>query len=165
MAYEETFMRRALALSRQALDKAGTEPFGAVVVLDGAIVGEGLNHSLAHFDPTSHSEVEAIRNACHRLQCIDLSGAEMYTSCEPCAMCVAVMEVAGIGRLYYASSMAQAGDALAGLTREQRHPVDVDRLRREAGATVDKRAVPAEQHLDTEAAAILRTWAGTRKTA
>ncbi len=130
--YQEHFMKRAVELSRQALEQPGTEPFGCVVVKDGAIVGEGLNHSLAHFDPTSHGEVEAIRDACRRLQCVDLTGCDLYTSCEPCAMCVATMEVAGISRLYYAASMKQAGRAFADLTRTERHPIDTDALRRSA---------------------------------
>ena len=65
--YRDEFMQRALALSAQALDTPGTEPFGAVVVKDGRIVGEGFNHSVAHWDPTSHGETEAIRDACRRL--------------------------------------------------------------------------------------------------
>jgi guanine deaminase len=160
--YQEAHMQRAIALSRTALEQPGTEPFGCVVVKDGVVVGEGLNHSLAHFDPTSHGEVEAIRDACRRLQCVDLSGAALYTSCEPCALCVATMGIVGIAELYYAASAAQAGAAFAGLTKAQRHPIDVDHLRLEAGATVDHRSVPAQQALGDEAAAILQQWAATR---
>ncbi|MET0333728.1 MAG: deaminase, partial [Rhizobacter sp.] len=66
--YDPRFMSRAIALSQEALTTPGTEPFGAVVVKDGAIVGEGFNHSLVHFDPTSHGEVEALRDACRKLK-------------------------------------------------------------------------------------------------
>ncbi|WP_428028882.1 nucleoside deaminase [Ancylobacter sp.] len=163
--YRENFMRRAIAISRQALDTPGTEPFGCVIVKDGEIVGEGLNHSLAHFDPTSHGEVEAIRDACRRLECVDLTGCELYTSCEPCAMCVATMEVAGISELYYAASMGQAGTAFATLTREERHPIDVDALRRVAGAPIEERAMPSQQAMDEEAVAILDSWVKARKVA
>lgn len=163
--YEPSFMERAIALSREALSRPGTEPFGAVVVRDGAIVGEGLNHSLAHFDPTSHGEVEAIRDACRRLECVDLSGCDLYTSCEPCAMCVATMEIAGISRLYYAASMDQAGIAFAGLTRAERHPIDTEALRLAAGAGIGERALPAKQAMDTEAVAILDAWAKARRLA
>jgi guanine deaminase len=163
--YRENFMRRAIEISRQALDTPGTEPFGCVIVKDDAIVGEGLNHSLAHFDPTSHGEVEAIRDACRRLECVDLTGCELYTSCEPCAMCVATMEVAGISKLYYAASMSQAGAAFASLTRRERHPIDVDKLRAEAGALVEDRAMPAQQAMDGEAVAILDSWVKARKVA
>jgi guanine deaminase len=163
--YREDFMKRAIALSRQALDRPGTEPFGAVIVKDGAVVGEGLNHSLAHFDPTSHGEIEAIRDACRRLECVDLSGAELYTSCEPCALCVAAMAIVGITQLYYAASMDQAGAAFAKLTKAERHPIDVDAIRAEAGALVQHRSGMAEQKLDTEATAILQAWAAARHVA
>jgi tRNA(Arg) A34 adenosine deaminase TadA len=161
--YQQEFMQRALALSAQALTQPGTEPFGAVVVKDGAIVGEGFNHSVAHSDPTSHGEVEAIRDACRRLGTVDLSGCELYTSCEPCAMCAAAMHIAGIARLYYAASLAQSGQAFEGVTVEARHPIDVDALRAEAGAPLDERRLPAEQKLDGEAVRILAEWAATRR--
>jgi guanine deaminase len=160
--YRETFMKRAIALSREALDRPGTEPFGAVIVKDEIIIGEGLNHSLAHFDPTSHGEVEAIRDACRRLECVDLSGAELYTSCEPCALCVATMAIVGISHLYYAASGEQAGAVLTPLTKAQRHPIDVDHLRAESGAPIHQRTLPATQALDAEAAAILQQWAAAR---
>jgi guanine deaminase len=160
--YNEAFMRRAIAISAQALETPGTEPFGAVVVRGGEIVGEGINRSLQNFDPTSHGETEAIRDACRHLRTVDLSGCELYTSCEPCALCVAAMTIAGIERLYYAVSLDQAGAAFAGLTRAARHPIDVDLLRAEASAPVDRRRLPAEQALDAEAADILRRWAALR---
>jgi len=161
--YQQEFMQRALALSAQALKQPGTEPFGAVVVKDGTIVGEGFNHSVAHSDPTSHGEVEAIRDACRRLGTVDLSGCELYTSCEPCAMCAAAMHIAGIARLYYAASLAQSGQAFEGVTVEARHPIDVEALRAEAGAPLDERRLPAEQKLDGEAVRILAEWAATRR--
>ena len=163
--YQQEFMARAIDISKTALSLPGTEPFGAVIVKDGVIVGEGLNHSLAHFDPTSHGEVEALRDACRRLECVDLTGCELYSSCEPCAMCVATMEVAGIAKLYYASSMTQAGRAFAYLTPAERHPIDTDRLRAEAGALVEDRKMPAEQKMGAEAVAILEQWAAARKAA
>jgi len=163
--YQHEFMQRALALSALALTQPGTEPFGAVVVKDGAIVGEGFNHSVAHSDPTSHGEVEAIRDACRRLATVDLSGCELYTSCEPCAMCAAAMHIAGIAKLYYAASLVQSGQAFEGVTVEARHPIDVDALRAEAGAPIDQRRLPAEQKLDGEAVRILSEWAAPRRAA
>ncbi|WP_062474282.1 nucleoside deaminase [Variovorax boronicumulans] len=161
--YNEHFMQRALALSARALQEPGTEPFGAVVVKNGEVVGEGFNHSVAHHDPTSHGEVEAIRDACRRLGTVDLSGCELYTSCEPCAMCVAAMHIAGIGQLYYAATLAQSGEAFQGVTVAARHPIDVDVLRTEAGAPLAARAQPAEQKMDAEAVRILSAWAEPRR--
>ena len=163
--YQEHFMQRALALSAQALQEPGTEPFGAVVVKDGVIVGEGFNHSVAHHDPTSHGEVEAIRDACRKLGTVNLSGCELYTSCEPCAMCVAAMHIAGIAKLYYAASLAQSGEAFEGVTVAARHPIDVEALRIEAGAPFERRRLPAEQKMDGEAVRILAAWAAPRRAA
>jgi guanine deaminase len=160
--FEPAFMARAIALSQQALGTPGTEPFGAVVTRGGQIVGEGFNHSLANFDPTSHGEVEALRDACRKLQTIDLSGCELYTSCEPCALCVAAMHIAGIERMYYAASLAQSGEAFEGLTPEQRHPIDCDVLRAEAGGTLGQRRLPAEQKMAPEAIAVLKAWVNQR---
>lgn len=161
--YEEKFMQRAIALSAQALDTPGTEPFGALIVRDGAVVGEGFNHSVAHFDPTSHGEVEAIRDACRNLKSVDLSGCELYTSCEPCALCVAAMRIAGIGKLYYAASLAQSGKAFEGVSVQARHPIDVDELRAEAGAPLEARTMPSEQKMDHQAVAVLEAWAAGRR--
>jgi tRNA(Arg) A34 adenosine deaminase TadA len=159
MSYVEAFMRRAIEISAQALTTPGTEPFGAVVVRDGQIIGEGINRSLQNHDPTSHGETEAIRDACRKLGTVDLRGCELYTSCEPCALCVAAMEIAGISKLYFAASMAQAGAALSGLPETARFPIDVDRLRYECAHTVDKRHLPAQQALDQDASTVLEAWA------
>ena len=161
--YQAEFMKRALDLSAEALRTPGTEPFGAVVVQDGAIVGEGFNHSMAHFDPTSHGEIEAIRDACRRLQKVVLTGCDLYTSCEPCALCVAAMHIVGIRRLFYAASLQQSAIALDGLPDSARPPVDVDVLRTEAGAALQSRRMPAEQRMAAEAVDILEAWAEPRR--
>jgi tRNA(Arg) A34 adenosine deaminase TadA len=160
--YDPAFMARAIALSQQALTTPGTEPFGAVVTRGTQIVGEGFNHSRAHFDPTSHGEVEALRDACRKLQTVDLSGCELYTSCEPCALCVAAMHIAGITQLYYAASLAQSGEAIEGLTPEQRHPINCEALRAECGSLIDQRQLPAEQQMAPEAIAVIKAWANQR---
>lgn len=160
--YDDKFMQRALALSAQALDTPGAEPFGAGVVKEGVVVGEGINHSVARFDPTSHGEIEAIRDACRKLQTVNLAGCDLYTSCEPCALCAAAMHIAGIRRLFYAASLAQSGAAFDGVSAEARHPIDVEALRAEAGAPLLIRALPAQQWRDGEAVAILRAWAAAR---
>ncbi|WP_372921812.1 nucleoside deaminase [Roseovarius sp.] len=159
MSYNDAFMRRAIEISAQALDNPGLEPFGAVVVRDGRIVGEGINRSLANFDPTSHGETEAIRDAARNLRTVDLRGCTLYTSCEPCALCVAAMAIAGITKLYYAADMAQAGAALGDLPESARFPIDVDHLTHECAQSVTNRRMPSEQARSEEAAAILHNWA------
>lgn len=160
--YEERFMRRAIEISAEALETPGTEPFGSVVVKDGQIVGEGINRSLMNFDPTSHGETEAIRDACRNLKTVDLRGAELYTSCEPCALCVAAMGIAGIATLYYAADMGQAGAALGDLPETARFPIDPAHLAHECGHPVGERRMPAEQHMAAPAARILQDWARSR---
>ena len=81
-------MARAIEIARTSLNEHGALPYGAVVAKDGIVIGEGLNRAMALSDPTSHGEVEAIRDACRTLGTTDLSGAEMYTTAEPCSMCV-----------------------------------------------------------------------------
>lgn len=152
--YDERFMRRAIALSEQALREPGVGPFAAVIVRDGAIVGEGLNRSRAIFDPTSHGEVEAIRDACAKLKTVDLSGCDLYTTCEPCTMCVATMLIAGIGRMYYGASAQQSGAIVARF-----RSVATDDLRRQASLPVGERRMPAEQKLAADALAVLEQWA------
>ena len=160
--YTQAFMQRALALSAQALDQPGTEPFGAVIVKDGRIVGEGFNHARAKWDPTAHGEVEAIRDACQRLGTLQLDGCELYTSCEPCALCVCAMGIVGISALYYGASLEQSHDAIDTLPASARPPIDTDALRREAGAPIAERRMPSRQALDGEAVDILKRWAASR---
>lgn len=157
--YSEKFLRRAIELSTIALDRAGHEPFGAVVARNGRIVGEGVNRSALSHDPTSHGEIEAIRDACRRLETVDLSGCQLYTSCEPCALCVAAMEIAGISELYYAAGLAQANEALSRVPPGIRFAVDAERLRTECGKPVGERAIPSGQALAEDATEIIRAWA------
>lgn len=157
--YDETFLRRAIEISAEALTTPGTEPFGAVIVKDGKIVGEGINRSVMNHDPTSHGETEAIRDACRNLGTVDLRGAELYSSCEPCPLCVAAMNIAGISALFYAADMGQASAALGALPEAARFPIDVDRLVHECGRAPDARLMSSEQHLCNEAYAVLEDWA------
>jgi len=159
VAYHAPFMRRAIELSARALDEPGTEPFGAVVVIDGTIVGEGFNHAAAHHDPTAHGEIEAIRDACRSLRRTSLEGATLYSSCEPCALCVAAMHLVGIRRLYYGASLAQSDAALACLPEARRRAIDSSALRRAAGQELPQRDMPCEQHQAAQAMAVLGSWA------
>jgi len=156
MTKPSPFMQRAIALSEKALEEPGCAPFGAVIVRKGEIVGEGFNHSGALFDPTSHGEVEAIRDACRKLQCLELKGCDLYTSCEPCALCVAAMQIVGIRKLYYAASLEQSGAALGAALRPA---IDVNLLRAEAGATLEQRQTPSEQMAAAQALLVLEAWA------
>lgn len=103
------FMRRAIALSsRAAIEYATGGAFGALIVKDGKILAEGMNRVIASHDPTWHAEMEAIRLACITLQSFKLTGTSLYTSAEPCPMCLAAAYWAGIERIYYAATIADA---------------------------------------------------------
>ena len=103
-------MRRAIELARQTsiVEKAGG-PFGCVIVKDGEIIGEGANSVVADADPTCHGEMNAIRHACAVLGTHDLSGCTVYTTGEPCPMCYAACWWARIDKMYYASTVDDAG--------------------------------------------------------
>ena len=104
---EAEFMRRAIALSCDGVAEGGG-PFGAVVVKDGVVVGEGRNSVVPNHDPTAHAEVMAIRSACATLGTHDLSGAVIYTSCEPCPMCLGAIWWARITEIVYGNDRADA---------------------------------------------------------
>ena len=97
----EAYMKRAVELSRRGMESGHGGPFGAVIVRGGAVVGEGWNEVLSSNDPTAHAEVVAIRNACRGLGTYDLSGCEIYASCEPCPMCLGAIYWSRIGCVYF----------------------------------------------------------------
>lgn len=99
-------MRRAIELSRQGMLRGDGGPFGAVVVCEGRVVGEGWNRVILSKDPTAHAEVNAVRDACQRLGRHHLTGCELYTSAEPCPMCLAAIYWARIDRYFYANDYA-----------------------------------------------------------
>ncbi len=101
-------MKRAIELSKLNVETRGGGPFGAVVVLDQKIIGEGWNKVTLTNDPTAHAEVEAIREACKNLNNFELAGAEIYTSCEPCPMCLSAIYWARLSKIYYANTRADA---------------------------------------------------------
>lgn len=102
------FMDEAIAESAKNLKTGHGGPFGAVVVKDGVIVGRGHNEVLKHNDPTCHGEIQAIRDACRSLGTYDLSGCELYTSAEPCPMCLSAIIWANIKTVYYGNSAKDA---------------------------------------------------------
>ena len=159
---DEKFMRRALQLARDSLEIPGTLPYAAVVVKDGKIVGEGLNKSLATHDPTSHGEVEAIRDACSKLGTIRLGECDLYTTAEPCSMCVATMMIAGINNLYYASATPASAAFLgrmAALDANYVRHLSSDELREQVGTPLTERQMPAKQLLADEAEALFEEFA------
>lgn len=101
MQDREIFMRRAIELAREGMNQGAGGPFGAVVVRDGAIVGEGWNRVVGSNDPTAHGEMIAIRDACARLGTFSLEGCEIHTTGQPCPMCLGAIHWARIGRIYY----------------------------------------------------------------
>jgi guanine deaminase len=104
-------MARALALSLENVRSGRGGPFGAVIVRGGEIIAEGVNCVTATNDPTAHAEMVAIREACRKLQSFELSDCEIYTSCEPCPMCLGAIYWARPARVYFANSAADAARA------------------------------------------------------
>ena len=105
------FMRRAIALALEGVRTNQGGPFGAVIVKDGVIIGEGFNRVLGTNDPTAHAEIGAIRAACAKLGTFELRGCELYTSCEPCPMCLVAAYWARLERVHYACEHADAARA------------------------------------------------------
>ena len=107
---DERWMRRALDLARQA-EQAGEVPVGAVLVLDGAVVGEGWNHNINANDPSAHAEVQALRDAGRRLGNYRFPGATLYVTLEPCVMCAGAIVHARIARVVYGATDPKTGAA------------------------------------------------------
>lgn len=142
------FLRRAIYLATQNVHLGNGGPFGAVIVRDGEIVGEGANTVTATNDPTAHGEVNAIRAAARALGAFDLSGCELYTSCEPCPMCLAAAYWARIDAIYYGANAADA--AKAGFDDAFLY----DEMRKQHA----ERTIPSVQLLRDEAWASFKAW-------
>jgi tRNA(Arg) A34 adenosine deaminase TadA len=141
-------MRRAIWLATDNVVSGRGGPFAAVIVRDGKIVGEGVNTVTATQDPTAHGEVNAIRAACKALGTFTLAGCELYTSCEPCPMCLAAAYWARLSAVYYSCSAADA--ARAGF--------DDAFLYQEFCRDKAARSLPATQFLGGEAWASFAAW-------
>lgn len=142
---DDAFMARALEIAAQAKDEAGALPYGAVVVIDGEIVGEGLNRAAALHDPTSHGEVEAIRDACRKRGSLSLKGAVMYTTAEPCSMCVATMLLSGFERLVFAAAADDTKpfvEKMAKIDPNMRRRYSSVELREQVGRAPEDRTMP-----------------------
>lgn len=106
---KEELMQRAIELSINSVRNGGG-PFGAVIARKGEIIAEGSNGVTIYNDPTAHAEVTAIRKACEKLGTFDLTGCEIYTSCEPCPMCLGAIYWAHLDKIYYANNRKDAAD-------------------------------------------------------
>jgi len=143
------FLRRAIALATENVVSGAGGPFGAVIVRDGRIVGEGVNTVTATNDPTAHAEVNAIRAAAKALGTFSLAGCVLYTSCEPCPMCLAAAWWARLDTLYYGASAEDA--ARAGFDDAFLY----DELRK---SPAERKLLPATQLLGEEAWASFAAW-------
>jgi tRNA(Arg) A34 adenosine deaminase TadA len=144
----ESFMREAIRLSGEKMRRGGGGPFGAVIVQGDKIIGRGWNRVTATNDPTAHAEVVAIRAACRRLKTFQLKECEIYTSCEPCPMCLAAIYWARLKKIYYANTRADAA----------RIGFDDDLIYREFSVPISRRKIPLARLLPAEAGEIFAEW-------
>lgn len=148
MVNKENFMREAIRLSLEKMEAGFGGPFGAVVVKDGVIIARGFNNVLTSNDPTAHAEVDVIRKACKALDTFQLTGCELYTSCEPCPMCLGAIYWARPDKVYY------------GNTKEDAASIGFDDyfIYREIEKPLPDRAIPMEQLLQQEAKESFKAW-------
>ena len=141
-------MRAAIRLSLSKMRTNCGGPFGAVVVRNGKIVGRGWNQVTSTNDPTAHAEVTAIRDACKKLKTFQLDDCELYTSCEPCPMCLSAIYWARFKKVYYANTRKDAAKI----------DFDDDLIYREVPKPISKRLIPMKQLLHGEALAVFSEW-------
>jgi tRNA(Arg) A34 adenosine deaminase TadA len=145
---KEQFMRAAIRLSLSKMRANCGGPFGAVVVRKGKIVGRGWNQVTSTNDPTAHAEVAAIRDACKKLKTFQLDDCELYTSCEPCPMCLSAIYWARFKKVYYANTRKDAAKI----------QFDDDLIYREVAKPISKRIIPMKQLLRPEALELFAEW-------
>jgi guanine deaminase len=145
---DNPFMARAIQLSIENVRAERGGPFGAVVVKDNAVIAEATNQVTSRNDPTAHAEVLAIRDACQKLGVFDLQECEIYTSCEPCPMCLGAIYWARIARVYFANTAADAS----------RIGFDDSLIYRELAQPHSQRRIPMTQIMRKEASAAFREW-------
>ena len=145
---QRDFMIEAIKLSRIGMDLNQGGPFGSVIVKNDEIVGRGHNKVTSTNDPTAHAEITAIRDACANLQTYELLECDLYTSCEPCPMCLSAMYWARIRNIYFACTRKDA--ALIGF--------DDDFIYKEIPKQLDQRAIPICQVMREEAFEVFKKW-------
>jgi guanine deaminase len=148
MESKKKFMRKAIALSIENIQKGGG-PFGAVIVKDGKVIATGVNRVTAKNDPTAHAEVTAIRKASKKLGTFDLAGCEIYTSCEPCPMCLGAVYWAHLDKMYYGNTKTDAKNI----------GFDDSFIYDEIDLKPENRRVETTQLLPDEAIKAFETWA------
>ena len=142
------FMRRTIELGLENVRTVRGGPFAAVVVKDGLIIAEGANHVTTSNDPTAHAEVVAIREACQKLNSFELQDCELYTSCEPCPMCLGAIYWTRLSRVYFGSLAEDASQA----------GFDDSFIYREIAQPHPERGIPMVQLMREEALAAFRAW-------
>jgi len=145
---ERRYLERAIELAGEGMVKGLGGPFGAVVVQGNQILAEGQNQVTSAFDPTAHAEVVAIRRACQALGGFSLAGCQIYSSCEPCPMCLAAIYWARLDGLFFAASRSDA--AAIGF--------DDEFLYVELGKNAAERKLPSQQALQQQAATLMQRW-------
>jgi guanine deaminase len=145
---QKQFMQEAIRLSNQGMNLNEGGPFGCVIVRDDKIVGRGNNKVTSTNDPTAHAEVTAIRDACRHLNTFKLDDCEIYTSCEPCPMCLAAIYWARLKKVYYACSRVDAGSI----------GFDDDFIYDEIPKELHQRIIPLEQLMREDAMKVFNDW-------
>jgi tRNA(Arg) A34 adenosine deaminase TadA len=145
----ERWMTKAVSIGLAGMQENGGGPFGAIIVRGGELISTGWNQVTRSLDPTAHAEVSAIRNACQRLASFDLRGCDLYTSCEPCPMCLAATYWARIDRMFFGCTRADA--AAAGF--------DDDFIYQQIGLETSARSLPMAQVGRETAMQLFSDWA------
>lgn len=146
---DEFFMRRAIELAQIGVDRGAGGPFGAVIVKNGEIIGEGYNQVTSTDDPTAHAEIVAIRNACAKLKSFQLDECVLYTSCEPCPMCLGAIYWARPARIFFAATHTDAANV----------GFDDSFIYEEIALPVEERKIKSVNFLREEGLAAFKNWA------
>ena len=147
------YMQRTIDLAREKmLEGTGYWPYGCLIVKDGEVVGEGCNDMGFSLDPTGHGEIVAIRDACKRLGTMDPTACELYTSCEPCPMCLSAIYWARIDRIFFGNTKEDA----AAIGFDDHH------IYREIALPADQRVIPTTRRLAEEAITSFLAWDCTK---
>ena len=145
---DSPFMARAIQLSMENVQSGSGGPFGAVVVKNGEVIAEGANQVTSTNDPTAHAEMLAIRAACRKLGAFSLEGCEIYTSCEPCPMCLGAIYWARLSRIFFANLATDAS----------RIGFDDSAIYRELSQSHSQRTIPMVQMMREQALEAFRAW-------